>query len=74
MKMSKIKLSILIGILTIILPYLGFPYFVKNILFLVFGVTIIVISCQLSRTLKNETEKENEQIDNFSENDDFESK
>lgn len=60
-----------LGIWIAILPYLGFPYFWKNILFTISGLGLVYFSYILykeSRTVENIGERI---FDNFSENKDF---
>jgi hypothetical protein len=68
--MSTSKKFLTIGIWVAILPFLGFPYIIKNILFVLTGLTIIYIAYGLyiqSKLSKNESTG----FDNFSENKDF---
>ncbi len=56
-----------LGIWVAILPYLGFPYFFKSLLFVVTGLGLIYFSFLLYRESK--AENGNEKIfENFSEN------
>ncbi len=41
--MRKAKLLLFLGAWTAVLPYLGFPYFLKNILFTLSGLTLILL-------------------------------
>lgn len=65
--MSKPKRFLTIGVWVAILPFLGFPIIIKNILFVLTGLLIIYLSYGLY--LKSKTKKE--VFDNFSENEDF---
>ena len=68
--MSKIKIILGLGIWVAILPYLGFPLSLKNIIFSITGLVLIYLSYMLYRELKiGETEEET--FDNFSENNNF---
>ncbi len=68
--MSKVKIIFGLGIWIAILPYLGFPYFLKNILFSVSGLGLIYLGYLLYNDSKTgETEKK--AFDNFSENSGF---
>lgn len=68
--MSKIKIIFVLSIWIIILPFLGFPSSLKDILFSTTGLVLVYFSYMLYRNLKvGETKKEN--FDNFSENSDF---
>ena len=71
MRMSKVKIIFGLGVWVAILPYLGFPYSLKNILFSVSGLVIIYLCYILYRDLKRGETKEEETFDNFSENNDF---
>ena len=70
--MKKLKyISILAGVV-IILPYLGFPYYIKNMLFVLSGLAILYFSFKLYKDLKTVEEETVEvEFDNFSENGDF---
>lgn len=67
--MTKPKRFLTIGIWVAILPFLGFPIFIKNILFIITGILIIYMSYGMY--LESKIGKKEEQIDNFSENKDF---
>ena len=67
--MSKAKIFLTIGVWVAILPYLGFPLTIKNILFTVTGLLIIYFSYGLYLESKKNTQEE--KADNFSENKDF---
>lgn len=68
--MSKVKIIFILGIWVALLSYLGFPYFLKDILFPLSGLGIIFMSYLLYRDLKvGETEEKT--FDNFSENSNF---
>ena len=56
-----------LGIWVSLLPYLGFPYFVKSILFVITGLGIIYFSFILYREHKA-SNKEEKVFENFSEN------
>lgn len=60
------KLLLFLGIWISILPYLGFPYLIKNILFVVSGFVIIYISILMRNSLKENVIKK--VFENFSEN------
>lgn len=71
--MSKVKIIFVLGIWVAILSYLGFPYFLKNILFSISGLVIMYLCYLLYRELQvGETEEKT--FDNFSENSGFEEK
>ncbi len=64
--MYKAKLFLFFGIWVAILPYLGLPIMLKNILFSVTGLFLIYIGLVIrSKTPKNLS---GNQFDNFSEN------
>ncbi len=67
--MSKEKLLLSSGIWIAVLPYLGFPYFLKNILFSISGLLIAYLSYVLYVSKQNDEGGEN--FDNFSENNDW---
>jgi Ca2+/Na+ antiporter len=68
--MRKIRTLLVLGFLVSIMPYLGFPYFMKNILISVFGLTIIYLSYLLYSQNKR-IENKKVAYENFSENHDF---
>ena len=68
--MIKVKIILGLGVWVAILPYLGFPYSLKNILFSITGLGIIYLSYMLYMDFKaGETKKKT--FDNFSENSNF---
>ena len=68
--MRKERILLLLGVWVAVLPYLGFPYSWKDILFVLTGLGIIYLS--YSFYTESETkEKKNKTFDNFSENRDF---
>jgi hypothetical protein len=68
--MSKEKKFLTIGVWVAILPFLGFPMGIKNILFVLTGLLIIYLSYGLYLESKKKGE-EKESFDSFSENKDF---
>ncbi len=67
--MQIARIILFLGIWTALLPYLGFPYLIKNILFSVTGIIFIYISLVMYggyRKLKQE--RRNRKFENFSEN------
>lgn len=68
--MSKIKIIFVLSIWITILPYLGFPYSLKNTLFSITGLGFIYLSYLLYNELKTGETKE-KTFDNFSENSSF---
>ena len=65
--MSKPKRFLTIGVWVAVLPFLGFPIIIKNILFVLTGLLIIYLSYGLY--LKSKMKKE--VFESFSENEDF---
>ena len=69
-EMHKARILLILGIWVAILPYLGFPYSWKNILFTLSGLGLVYLSYILYLESKiGETEEKSS--DNFSENGDF---
>ncbi|MCF7833941.1 MAG: hypothetical protein K9L98_03530 [Candidatus Pacebacteria bacterium] len=67
--MNKLKLILILGVAVVILPYLGIPYFFKNILFALLGIAIALLAYALHRLHANAKEsKDTPVFDNFSEN------
>lgn len=73
MLMSKARIFLILGVWVSILPYLGFPYSWKNVLFTLTGLTVIFFSYVLYKEYKT---KENikRTFDNFRENVNFNNK
>lgn len=69
--MLKVRVLLIIGIWVTVLPYLGFPYSWKDILFTLSGIGIVYISYVLYKELKLKEVKEEKTFDNFRENRDF---
>lgn len=67
--MSKVKILLAFGFWIAVLPYLGFPYVFKNILFTLSGFAIVYLSYILSK--ENKEGEEKIIFENFSENHDF---
>lgn len=65
--MHTSRALLILGIWTAVLPYLGFPSFIKNILFVITGLILIYISLVLYKYSKKETPIKR-MFDNFSEN------
>jgi len=71
--MYKARILLILGIWIALLPYLGFPYSWKNILFTLSCLGLIYLSYVLYKEYKTgETEEKNS--NNFSENGDFKDK
>lgn len=69
--MRKARTFLILGICITILPYLGFPYFWKDIFFTILGIILIYFSYLLYRDYKKRELRKN-LFDNFRENSDFE--
>ncbi|MES2315371.1 MAG: hypothetical protein V4486_01395 [Patescibacteria group bacterium] len=67
--MRKIRVLLALGVWVALLPYLGFPYFWKNILLSLSGIAVIYVAFVLYKEHKMKEGKK--QFDNFSENRDF---
>ena len=67
--MSKSKKFLTIGIWTVILPFLGFPLNIKNILFVLTGFLIMYMSYRIY--LENKIPATETKTDSFSENSGF---
>jgi len=68
--MNEARMFLILGIWVAILPYLGFPHFIKNILFTIAGLILIYFSYRMYRSNKT-GEIEEKSFDNFSENTSF---
>lgn len=68
--MRKERILLILGIFMMILPYLGFPYSWKNVLFTMSGFAIVVFSYILFLEHKARENKEDNKktFDNFKEN------
>ena len=70
--MSKTRIILILGIWIMVLPYLGFPYYIKNILFTLSGLFLVYLSFLTQKELKSiHGDEEKESFDSFSENNDF---
>jgi hypothetical protein len=65
--MRKERIVLLLGIWVAALPYLGFPYMWKNVLFTLSGLGLVLVSYLLYRVSRNDS-KNTKTFDNFSEN------
>ena len=65
--MSKARILFIFGILIAILPYLGFPFFWKNILFTLLGLNLSFYAYIIHRETKANIDSE-KSFENFSEN------
>jgi hypothetical protein len=68
--MRKAYTLLILGVWVAILPYLGFPYSWKDILFTLSGLGLMYFSFVLYREYQSKENKE-KNFDNFSENNDF---
>jgi hypothetical protein len=69
--MKKERILLLLATWVAVLPYLGFPYEWKNILFTLTGFGLAYLSYLLYRETKALQTKEKNVFENFSENSDF---
>lgn len=65
--MNKAKILLITGLWITLLPYLGFPLFIKNILFSISGLFLIYLAYLIYREHKSK-QKTEKNFDNFSEN------
>jgi len=70
--MREARILLISGVWVAILPYLGFPLFLKNILFSLTGIGLILISFVLYRNAKKGEEGKEEIAKSFPEDDVFE--
>lgn len=66
--MTKARIFLTIGVWVAILPYLGFPNTLKNILFTLTGLLITYFSYSMYQNSKILEKKDNKSFDSFSEN------
>ncbi|MEK7539542.1 MAG: hypothetical protein AAB595_02815 [Patescibacteria group bacterium] len=66
--MSKVRILLILGIWVAVLPYLGFPYSLKNILTTLSGLGFIYVSFLLYKESWVKKVKEEKTFNNFSEN------
>lgn len=66
--MRRERILLILGIWVAVLPYLGFPYSWKNVLFTLSGFVFIYFSYQMYKENKKITPTSSE---NFSQNDNF---
>jgi hypothetical protein len=50
--MLKARIFLTLGVWTAVLPYLGFPYYIKNILFLLTGLCLMYMSLVMYKEVK----------------------
>ena len=68
--MRRAKTFFILGIWVAVLPYLGFPYIWKNILFSISGVILSILGFMIYREHKA-MQNDGGTFDNFSENKNF---
>ncbi|KKR74907.1 MAG: hypothetical protein UU17_C0004G0031 [Candidatus Nomurabacteria bacterium GW2011_GWA1_40_8] len=66
--MKKAYILLVLGIWVAVLPYLGFPYSWKDILFTITGLGLICLSYIMYKESKKEEIASEKIFDNFSEN------
>ena len=66
--MSKARIILILGVWVAVLPYLGFPYSWKNVLFILSGLGLIYVGFILYKESESKEVKEEKTFDNFSEN------
>jgi len=70
--MKKARILLTLAVWVAVLPYLGFPYSWKNILFTITGLVLAYLAYDLYKEYKiNMKDIKEEIFDNFSENKDF---
>lgn len=69
--MRKSRILLILGIWVAVLPYLGFPYSWKDVLFTISGLGLIYFSYMLYQESKIKEKNSEKTFDNFSENRDF---
>jgi len=68
--MQKARMFLVLGVFVTILPYLGFPYSWKDVLYTLSGLVLIFLSYLLYKDYKTK-ENQEKTFDNFRENNDF---
>jgi hypothetical protein len=71
--MHRVRTLLILGIWVTVLPYLGFPYSWKDILFSVSGLGLIYFSYVFYNEFK-ENDKQKKTFDSFRENNNFDKK
>lgn len=66
--MKKARILLIIAIWTIVLPYLGFPSFWKNLLFILTGLAVAYVAYIIYKENKPKESVSKKVFDNFSEN------
>lgn len=70
--MQIARILLILGLWVAILPYLGFPIFIKNILFVLTGFSFIYLSLVVYKEKRVIKKKASQVFENFSENNSFE--
>lgn len=66
--MRRPYILLILGVWVAVLPYLGFPYFWKNIIFTISGIGLMYFSYTLYKESKHSKKYQKETFENFSEN------
>ncbi len=66
--MQKAKLFLMFGFWIAVLPYLGFPILIKNLLFSATGLILVYIGLLIRSRIPKKDRLANRNFDNFSEN------
>lgn len=69
--MKRVKAIFFLGLWVVLLPYLGFPHAIKNILFVLSGISLMAIAFLIYKGIKKNKPKVKVSFENFSENTDF---
>lgn len=69
--MLKARTLLILGIWVALLPYLGFPYTIKNILFSLTGLALIYVSLVIYKEARRAAGPKVAVFENFSENREF---
>ena len=60
--MSRNKTILLIGILTVLMPFLGFPSTWKTVFYIIFGVILIIMAVYGHVSRRSSMSKEQEEV------------
>ncbi len=66
-KIRENKINMLVGIIVLLIPFLGFPTTIKNIIFIICGLIIIYISLKSTRREHKKNNKRDKTKDSFAE-------
>ena len=69
--MKKARILLILGVWVAILPYLGFPYFWKQVLLTISGLGLVYMAFLFYKIYKSEQKEDRKTFENFSENSDF---